>query len=87
MPIFTPSEKAAIMVESARKMIETTPSKFTELLEILSDHVCTKEVVGSLHSTFQGELTSLVCDHRRIIVIAVANVPVPGSEIYALENQ
>ena len=53
---YTPTEKAAIMVESARKMVETAPSKFTELLEILSENICGKKVVESLRSTYQSEL-------------------------------
>ena len=53
VPTYTPNEKAAFIVESARKVIEVIPSKFTVLLEILSEVTCTKEVVDSLRSTYQ----------------------------------
>ena len=55
--IYTPTQKAAIMVESARKMIERDRLKFTELLEILSEVTYAQKVVQSLHSTYQSELT------------------------------
>jgi hypothetical protein len=57
---YTPTEKAAILIEAVRNKIELAPSKFTELLEILSEQVCAKEVVESLRSTYQSELTSLI---------------------------
>ena len=57
---YTPSEKAAILIEAVRNKIELAPTKFTELLEILSDQTCAKDVVGSLRSTYQSELTLLV---------------------------
>jgi hypothetical protein len=57
---YTPTEKAAILIDAVRKKIELAPSTFTELLEILSEQVCTKEVVESLRSTYQSELTSLI---------------------------
>ena len=59
---YTRTEKAAIMVESARKTVEIAPSKFTELLEILSENVCATEVVEGLRSAYQSELISLVHD-------------------------
>ena len=54
----TPIEKAAILIDSVRNKIELAPSKFTELLEILSEVACAKEVVESVRSTYQSELTS-----------------------------
>jgi hypothetical protein len=54
----TPTDKAAILIDSVRNKVELAPSKFTELLEILSEMECAKEVVESLRSTYQGELTS-----------------------------
>ena len=62
LPTFTQTEKAAIMIESTRKIIEIAPEKFTEFVEALSDQACAKEVVESLRSTYQSELTSLVHD-------------------------
>ena len=57
---YTPTEKATILIEAVRNKIELAPSKFTELLDILSEAVCAKEVVESLRSTYQSELTSLI---------------------------
>ena len=57
---YTPAEKAAILVETVTNSIEITPSKFPDLLEILSEVTCAKEVVESLRSTYQSELTSLL---------------------------
>ena len=54
----TPTEKATILIEAVKNKIELAPSKFTELLEILSEVACAKEVVESLRSTYQSELTS-----------------------------
>ena len=54
---YTPSEKATILIEAMRKKIELAPTKFTELLEVLSDQTCAKAVVESLRSTYQSELT------------------------------
>ena len=57
---YTSTEKATILIEAVRNKIELAPSKFMELLEILSAEVaCAKEVVESLRSTYQSELTSL----------------------------
>ena len=56
---YTPNEKATILIEAARNKVELAPSKFPELLEILSDQACAKEVVESLRSTYQSELISL----------------------------
>ena len=57
---YTSTEKATILIEAVRNKIELVPSKFTELLVILSEVACAKEVVESLRSTYQSELTSLV---------------------------
>ena len=57
---YTPTEKAIILIEAVRNKIELTPSKFTELLEILSEQTCAKEVVESLRSTYQCKLTSIL---------------------------
>ena len=48
MVSYTPTEKATILIEAVRNKIKLAPSKFTELLEILSEQVCAKEVVESL---------------------------------------
>ena len=56
---YTSTEKAAILIEAVRHKLELAPSSFTELLVILSEVTSTKEVVESLHSTYQSELTSL----------------------------
>ena len=56
---YTSTEKATILIEAVRNKIELGPSKFAELLEILSEVACAKEVVESLRSTYQSELTSL----------------------------
>ena len=53
---YTPTEKATILIEAVRNKMEVAPTKFTELLEILSEHICAKEVVESLRSTYQSEL-------------------------------
>ena len=66
---YTPTEKATILVEAVRNNIELTPSKFTELLESLSEMACAKEVVERLRSTYQSELTSLIYDQSNIIVL------------------
>ena len=71
---YTPREKATILIETMRNNIELAPSKFTELLEILSDVTCAKEVVESLHSTYQSiqsELTSLVASYTRIRAMSI----------------
>ena len=57
---YTPKEKATILVEAVRNKIELAPSKFPELLDILSEVTCAKEAVESLRNTYQSELTSLV---------------------------
>ena len=56
---YTPIEKATILIEAVRNNIKLAPSKFPELLEILSDVTCAKETVEKLRSTYQSELTSL----------------------------
>jgi hypothetical protein len=56
---YTPTEKATILIEAVRNKIELAPSKFTELLGVLSEVACAKEVVERLYSTYQSELTSL----------------------------
>jgi hypothetical protein len=57
---YIPTEKATILIEAMRNKVELAPSKFTELLEILSEVECAKEVVESLRSAYQSELTSFV---------------------------
>ena len=56
----TSTEQATILIEAVRNEIELAPSKFTELLEILSEVECAKEVVESLRSTYQSELHSRI---------------------------
>ena len=53
---YTPKEKATILIEAVRNNIKLTPSKFPELLEILSEATCAKVVAESLRSTYQSEL-------------------------------
>ena len=55
---YTPTEKAAIMLESTRKVVEIAPEKFSEFVEVLSDcdQTCA-EVAERLRSTYQSELT------------------------------
>ena len=57
---YTSIEKATILIEAVRNKIKLAPSKFMELLEILSDVECAKEVVESLRSTHQRKLKSLI---------------------------
>ena len=52
---YTSTEKAIILIEAVRNTIELAPSKFMELLEILSEDMCAKEVVESLRSTYQSK--------------------------------
>lgn len=52
---YTPTEKAAILIEAVRNKIAVAPAKFTELLGILSEQICAQEVVENLHSTYQSE--------------------------------
>lgn len=52
---YTPTEKATILIEAVRNKLELAPSKFPELLEILSELTCAKEIVASLHLTHQSE--------------------------------
>ena len=54
LPAFTPAEKAAMIVEALGNAIEIAPVKFQY---VLSEQVCAKEVVESLRSTYQSELT------------------------------
>ena len=54
---YTSTKKAAILVEAVTNTIEIAPVKFSAFLEILSEQVCGKEVVESLRSTYQSELT------------------------------
>ena len=60
---YTPTDKATILIEAVRNNIKLIPSKFPELLEILSEVTCAKVVVESLRSTYQSELISLAHDH------------------------
>ena len=52
---YTPTEKAAILIEAVRNKITIVPTKFTEFLGILSEQTSTQEVVESLYSTYQSE--------------------------------
>ena len=52
---YTPTEKAAILIEAVRNKITIAPTKFTEFLAILSEQTSTQEVVESLYSTYQSE--------------------------------
>ena len=53
---YTPKEKATVLIEAARNKIKLAPSKFDQLLEILSEFTCIEEVVESLQYTYQSEL-------------------------------
>ena len=57
---YTPAEKATILIEAVRNKIDLSPSKFTELLEILSEQTCAKDVAEILRSTYQSELTKFL---------------------------
>ena len=57
LPSYTPTEKAAFMVESARKVVEIAPEKFHKFLEALSEQICANEVIKSLSSTYQSEFS------------------------------
>ena len=52
---YTPTEKAAILIEAVNDKIEITPSKFTEFLEILSGVAYGEDVAERLHATYQSE--------------------------------
>jgi hypothetical protein len=56
---YTSTEKAAILVEAVRNKITIMPTKFTEFLGILSERTSTQEIVESLYSTYQSELSLL----------------------------
>ena len=57
---YTPKEKAAILMEAVRNKIMLAPSKFSKLLDILSEVTCAKEVVETLRFTYQSECVLLV---------------------------
>ena len=65
---YTPTEKATILVEAVRNKIELAPSNFNELLHILSEVTYAKDLLESLRSTYQSELSlmyelySRLCD-------------------------
>ena len=63
---YTSAKKSAILVEAVRNSIEIAPVKFQCFLEILSEQVCAKEVLESLCSTYQSELTLLVYDQSQM---------------------
>ena len=52
---YTPAEKATIVVEAVRKCVEIAPTRFEQLLQILSEQTMTKAVVDGLRSTYQSE--------------------------------
>ena len=52
---YTPKEKATILIDAVRSKVGLAPSRFPELLDILSEVTCTQEVVESLRSTYQSE--------------------------------
>ena len=57
---YTPKEKASILIEAVKNNIKLAPSKFPGLLEILSEVTSAEEVVKSLRSTYQSELTQVL---------------------------
>ena len=59
---YTPIEKATILVEAVRNKVDLAPSKFPELLEILSEVTCAEEVVKTLRLTYQSELSYVTLD-------------------------
>ena len=59
---YTSTEKAAILVEAVRNKVHLSSSRFAELLEILSEQACAKEVVESLRSTYQSEFTGIYAE-------------------------
>ena len=57
---YTPKEKAVILMEAVRNKIELAPSKFSKLLDILSEMTCAKEVVENLRFTYRSEYVPMV---------------------------
>ena len=57
---YTPILKVLILIDAVTNKIKESPSKFTEFLEVLSKVTCAKEVVESLCSTYQSELTMIL---------------------------
>ena len=57
---YTPKEKAAILMEAVRNRIELAPSKFSKLLDILSEVTCAKEVVEKLRFTYRSEYVLMI---------------------------
>ena len=81
------TEKAAIMIESARKVIKLTPSKFTGFLEILSELSCAR-LVENLRSTYQSEsaLASQIIQESHQFSTPSNSVTVTGAMPLSLEN-
>ena len=49
----TQQEKATILVNNIRKMIEINPTNFSQFISILSEEQCTKDIVKILQSTLR----------------------------------
>ena len=62
----TSTEKTTILIEALRNEIELAPSKFMELLDILSEVECAKEVVEILNSAYQSKLHSRLGHTKKI---------------------
>ena len=61
---YTPTKKAAILVEAVGNTVEIAPIKFQVFLEVLSEQVGAKEVVEKLRSTYQSESLSSLAHIR-----------------------
>ena len=47
---FTPQEKATIVVNAVTDNIKIAPKRFDELIKIISEQMCTKDIISSLSS-------------------------------------
>ena len=56
----TRTGKATVLFKAVRKEIEVAPKRLAQFLEILSEQTCTKEVVESIRSTYQGEFSECI---------------------------
>ena len=65
---YTLREKATILIEAVRNKIELAPSKFTELLEILSEVMCAKELLSAcvIPTKLKVSLLHSVASYTRI---------------------
>ena len=67
LPDSIPREKAAILVKGITDMIKISPKRFDELMIILSEHTCAKEVVPRLYSQLSHDSGVNDSDHDQDI--------------------